>query len=231
MMITTEIIAISTTVCPLSSTDGISRIASETKHLDSAGGLSTPTTSKTPLVTVTGCPGGMPHCHESSKATETLYSATVESEQDPSTHVARVSSHEWDTDSTRSAMPIQPADSKVYASIPTGEPPRFSTGALQSSAPEHDGSSRRPNGGQQPTNDGSGSAKSSTPHTKDMTVQPSGESTLRISGTGTGATTGPGSTQLETSQGPTAVSNSAHRQRFNIFMVGATCILSVFNLI
>ncbi|KAL6364291.1 hypothetical protein LRP88_02210 [Fusarium phalaenopsidis] len=122
MMITTEIIAISTTVCPLSSTDGISRIASETKHLDSAGGLSTPTTSKAPLVTVAGCPRSMSHCHESSKAIEIPYAATVESEQDPSTHVARVSSHEWDTDSTRSAMPIPPADSKVYASIPTGSP-------------------------------------------------------------------------------------------------------------
>lgn len=228
VVITTKILAISTTVCPLSSTDEISWIASETKRLGSTGGLSAPTT-KTPLVTITRCPGGISHCHKSFKTIETLYMATVESEEGPSTQLAKVSSHGWDSDSTRSAIPIQPAESKVYASIPTGVSPRSSTGALQSSAPGHDGSSQRPNGGQQPTNDGS--ARPSTLDTNGATIQPSGESTLRVSGTVTGAATGPGSTQLETTEGPAAVSNSAYRQSFNVFIIGATLILSVFNLL
>ncbi|UPL03083.1 hypothetical protein LCI18_014017 [Fusarium solani-melongenae] len=229
VVITTEIIAISTTVCPLSSTDEISWIASETKRLRSTGGLSAQTTAKTPLATVTRYPGGISYCPESFKIAESLYMATGESEEGPSTQLAKVSSYEWDSDSTRPAIPIQPAESKVYASLPTGEPPRSSTGALQSSVPGDDGSSQRPNGGQQPTNDGS--ARPPTLDTKGATIQPSGESMLRVSGTVTGAATGAGSTQLETTEGPAAVSNNAYRQSFNVFVIGATLMLSVFNLL
>ncbi|RSL59542.1 hypothetical protein CEP54_007251 [Fusarium duplospermum] len=112
IVITTEIIAISTTVCPLSSTDEMSSIASETKRLDSTGRLSASATSKTPLVTVVRCPEGISHCHESSKTSEILSAATVENEG-PSAQQAEVSSQGWHSDSTKSAMPIQPAESKV----------------------------------------------------------------------------------------------------------------------
>ncbi|RTE77920.1 hypothetical protein BHE90_007555, partial [Fusarium euwallaceae] len=152
-IITTEIIAISTTVCPLSSTDEISWIASETERLGSTGGFSSPGTSKTSLVTVVGCPSGISNCHESSKTAEILSAATVENEG-PNAQLAKVSSQGWHSDSIESAMPIQPADSKVYVSIPTGEPTRSSTGALQTSTPGRAGSSQRPSGGQEPTNDG-----------------------------------------------------------------------------
>lgn len=208
-------------------------MAQETDRLGSTGELSVPTTSEAPLVAVTRCPSGISYCHESSKTIEALYMATVESEEGPVTQLAKVSSHEWDSDLTRSAVPILPADSKVYISIPTGEPPRSSTGALQTSSPGQDGSSQRPNGGQQFTNDGI--AKPSTLHTENATAQLSGEPTLRVSGTVTGTVTGTatgaGSTQLETTGGPVTVSNSAQRQSLNFLVVGAALIISAFHLL
>ncbi|KAJ3548242.1 hypothetical protein NM208_g1113 [Fusarium decemcellulare] len=228
---TTQVVAISTTVCPVSET---TETFKSTPYGE--GSASRPTISviyTTRLVTVTQCPSGIPDCPASAKTTSIQsYVVPVGAEINPTIQVAKDTSlTAWYSEFTESAKPIQPADSKIYVSTSTGQPHQAPPSASRQPESQPVKDKQLPESDQASVTDGT--AKPSAPAFGSETIERSVPSNTEALESSTNAA----GTSISTDTGavvtvpPTVVSGSTRSFGFNLYFLLVPFAFAAFELV